>query len=136
FFTYKQGTGRTVYIENFFSLGFKLELIPQFGLGGVAIEDASDNVYLGDIWRALTPFISTGQPLLLQPNPDDLSPRWFVSEGTKEGGNQGVIRWGTPPQPGTYTVRLTLSDGVALFQNEIQVQVQSKQVATTPAAGA
>jgi hypothetical protein len=135
FFTYKQGSGRTVYLENFFSLGFKLELIPQFDLGGVAIEDASNNDYLGNIWRALNPFISSGQPLLLQPNQDDLLPQWTVSQGTKEGGNQGSITWATPPEAGTYTVRLTLSDGVALFQNEIQVQVQPKQTASTPAAG-
>jgi len=132
FFTYKQGSGRTVYIENFFSLGFKLELIPRFGLGGVAVEDASANEYLGNIWTALNPFIETGQPILMQPNGDDLAPKWFVSDGSSEGGNQGVIRWATPSQPGTYTVRLTLSDGVALFQNEMQVQVQAKQ---TPAAG-
>lgn len=134
FFTYKQGSGRTVYIENFFSLGFKLELIPRFGLGGVAVEDASGNEYLGNIWTALNPFIATGQPVLMQPNADDLAPKWFVSDGSSEGGNQGVIRWATPSEPGTYTVRLTLSDGVALFQNEMQVQVQAKQT-STPAAG-
>lgn len=133
YFTYKQGTGRTVFIENFFSLGFKLELIPQFGLGGLAVEDASANELLGNIWPALNPFIASGQPILLQPNPADLAPQWEVSGGEKEGGQRGSIRWATPAQPGQYTVRLTLSDGVALFQNETTVEVQAKQTpGTTP----
>lgn len=135
YFTYKLGTGRTVWIENFFSIGFKLEYITRYGLGGVGIEDASDNVHLGNIWPALEPFITSGQPILLQPNPADLEPAWNVSNGSKEGGSRGVLTWATPPEPGTYTITLTLSDGVALFENQISVQVQPRQAPATPTAG-
>src|SRR5690606_17671336 len=58
-FSYKQALGagsRTIYLENFFSIGFKLELIGTFKLGGVAVEDASANDFLGNIWTALVPF--------------------------------------------------------------------------------
>lgn len=127
YFTYKQGTGRTVFIENFFSLGFKLELIPQYKLGGVAVEDASSNPLLGDIWTSLNPFVTSGQPSLLQPNPEDLTPQWTVSAGEKDRGVRGSIEWATPSEPGRYTITLTLSDGVSLFQNSIPVDVQAKQ---------
>lgn len=127
YFTYKQGTGRTVFIENAFSLGFKLELIPQYRLGGVAVEDASSNPLLGDIWTSLNPFVTSGQPALVQPNPDDLVPQWTVSAGQKDGGARGSIDWTTPSEPGRYTITLTLSDGVSLFQNSIPVDVQAKQ---------
>lgn len=135
-FTYKQNGGRTVWIENFFSIGFKLEFITRYKLGGVAIEDASDNPFLGDIWPALVPFIASGQPVLMAPNENDLLPTWRVSDGTAEQGKKGILKWTTPAQPGTYTVYLTLSDGVALFENAISVVVQERERANaspTPA---
>jgi len=125
-FTYKLNGGRTVWIENFFSIGFKLEFISRYKLGGLAVEDASDNVLLGNIWPALTPFIASGQPILMQPNPDDLVPKWTASKGTLNGGQRGSVTWTTPADAGNYTVDLTLSDGVSLFQSEISVNVQPK----------
>lgn len=124
-FTYKLNGGRTVWIENVFSVGFKLEFVSQYGLGGVGVEDASDNVYLGDIWPALIPFITTGQPVLAQPNGADLVPRWNVSRGELEEGapGRGVVKWLTPAEPGTYTITLVLSDGVAQFENQLSVEV-------------
>ncbi|GIW17392.1 MAG: hypothetical protein KatS3mg064_0549 [Tepidiforma sp.] len=133
-FSYKQpqgGGSRTIYLENVFSIGFKLELIPTFKLGGVAIEDASENVLLGDIWPAIIPFVTSGLPTLQQPNADDLKPRWAVSSGTIEDTGRGSARWFTPSEPGTYKVTLTLSDGVALFENSVDVTVRAR-----PAAGA
>jgi hypothetical protein len=129
-FTYKSGDPRTVWLENVFSVGFKLELIPRHQLGGLAVEDASDNPFLGDIWRALVPFIATGQPTLLQPNPEDLAPVWSKSGGEFEGGERaglrGSVNWATPAEPGTYTVTLSLSDGVYRFENELSITVQPR----------
>jgi spore germination protein YaaH len=130
-FTYDLNGGRTVWIENVFSVGFKLELIPRFGLGGVAVEDASADQTLGNIWPAIEPFVSSGQPVLLQPNPADLAPRWEVSDGQAEGGDRGTLSWLTPSQPGTYAVTLTLSDGVVVLENVIEVNV-TQQAAATP----
>ncbi len=138
-FSYKQpqgGGSRTVYLENFFSVGFKLELIRTFHLGGVAVEDASDDTYLGDIWTALVPFITSGTPILLQPNPQDLAPKWTVKDnaGTIEDTGRGSASWFTPAQPGTYTIYLTLSDGVARFENSVDVSVKAKPATAVPAS--
>jgi hypothetical protein len=130
-FTYEQNGGRTVWLENVFSIAFKLEFIGQYSLGGVAVEDASGDPYIGDIWPALAPFITNGQPELLQPNPDDLIPAWQVSGGTMEGGQKGVLKWGTPAEPGSYTITLTLSDGVSYFENIIAVEVQARPAASS-----
>jgi hypothetical protein len=137
-FSYKQpqgGGSRTVYIENFFSIGFKLELIGTYKLAGVAIDDASDNILLGDIWTALVPFVTSGQAILLQPNPEDLKPRWKVkdNQGTIEDTTRGSANWFTPAQAGTYSISLTLSDGVSLFENSVDVSVKAKPATTTPA---
>lgn len=137
-FSYKQAQGggsRTVYIENFFSIGFKLELIPEYKLGGVAIDNASNDLYLGNIWNALVPFITSGQPILLRPNDSDLEPKWTASGGTIESTRRGTAKWFTPATAGTYTISLTLSDGVAMFENSVPVNVKAPDnktpVATT-----
>ncbi len=145
-FTYKDNGNRTVWIENFFSVGFKLELASKFNLGGIAIEDASNNEYLGNIWPALEPFISSGQPVLMQPNGNDLIPKFRPSSpngGSIEGGPlapRGFVKWVTPSEPGTHRVTIQLSDGVALFESEIAVNVQPREsktpvAGTTPASG-
>jgi len=135
YFTYKLNGNRTIWLENVFSIGFKLEYISQYGLGGVGVEDASDDVYLGNIWPALIPFISTGQPVLIQPNANDLAPKWRVTEGTAEGGRNGVLEWTTPATAGQQSVFLTLSDGVAFFESEIVANIQQRDP-RTPVAGA
>jgi hypothetical protein len=129
-FTYKLDGNRTVWIENAFSVGFKLEIVAGYRLGGIAVEDASDNVYLGNIWGAVRPFVETGQPVLLQPNPGDLRPQWRASAGTLEGGQMGVVRWTAPAEAGSYTVNLMLSDGVVFFDSEIRLSVQEREAAT------
>lgn len=135
-FTYELNGGRTVWIENVFSVAFKLEYVARYGLGGVAVEDASGDPLIGDIWPALIPFIATGQPVLVRPNPADLVPSWEVSAGTREGGLNGRITWGTPAQPGVYTVKLRLSDGVAYFENEVTIDVQARdRPAASPTPG-
>jgi hypothetical protein len=126
-FTYKDDGGRTVWLENAFSVGFKLEFVTAFGLGGFAVEDASDNAFLGNIWSGIVPFVDSGAPVLMRPNPDDLVPRWRISNGTMEDVAPGVVRWTTPSEPGTYTVNLTLSDGIFFFESQVDVQVQPRQ---------
>lgn len=123
-FTYRNDGGRTVWIENQYSVGFKLEFVSAYGLGGFAVEDASSDEFLGNFWPTVVDFIETGTPTLQRPAADDLQPRWEVSGGTVEGGQRGVARWTTPSEPGTYTIRLTLTDGVFDFENEIDVTVE------------
>jgi hypothetical protein len=124
-FAYEQNLPRTVWIENFYSIGFKLQFIATRKLGGVAVEDASARPEIGNIWPALVPFVSSGQPVLMQPNPSDLVPKWTVSKGTADEGVKGVLKWATPAESGTHTVKLTISDGVALFENTIPVTLQA-----------
>jgi len=122
-FTYKSGSSTaTVWLENFYSVGFKLEFITKYKLGGVAVEDGSESESqaLGNIWTAITPFAASGQPLLLQPNGADLTPKWKTSKGNVEGGQRGSVKWTTPPDPGNYTVTLSLSDGVSTFEERDQ----------------
>lgn len=124
-FTYKLNGGRTVWIENMFSAGFKLEFVSVYGLGGLAVEDSSANVFLGNIWTAVEPFVASGQAVLLQPDQDQLLPRWEVTAGNLVGGERGLVTWQTPLEAGSYTVTLTLSDGVERFESRIVLFLES-----------
>ncbi len=135
-FSYRQNGNRTVWIENVFSVSFKLELVSQHRLGGVAVEDASADPLLGDIWPAIASFADTGQPQLRQPNGEELVPRWSASGGTIEGGQRGRATWTAPPQPGSYTITLQLSDGVYRFENSVSVSVTAREQAQRSAAAA
>ena len=123
-FTYKLNGGRTVWIENVFSAGFKLEFVSVFNLGGLAVEDSSDNVFLGNIWSAVEPFVASGQPVLLQPSHAHLLPQWEVTAGDLVGGDRGLVTWQTPLEAGSHTVTLILSDGVERFESRIVLALQ------------
>lgn len=135
-FSYRQNGNRTVWLENVFSVSFKLELVARHRLGGVAVEDASADPLLGDIWPAVAAFADTGQPQLLQPNGEALVPRWSASGGSIEGGQRGRATWTAPPQPGSYTITLHLSDGVYRFENSVSVSVTAREQAQQPASSA
>lgn len=131
-FTYKLGGGRTVWIENAFSAAFKLEFVSAWSLGGLAVEDASDNVFLGDIWGAIGPFLESGRPVLRQPAPTDLLPDWRVTGGSLIGGDRGIVTWQAPPEAGAYRVTLGISDGVERFENHITLVLPPPERETTP----
>ena len=126
-FTYRDDGGRTVWLENQYSAGFKLEFVTAYNLGGFAVDDASDDEMHGNLWPALVDFIQTGEPDLARPDSDTLSPQWEVTGGSIEGGQRGVARWTTPSEPGTYTVELRVSDGVFTFQSQTEVTVEQRE---------
>ncbi len=126
-FTYKLNGGRTVWIENLFSAGFKLEFVKIFRLAGLAVDDASDDIFLGNIWGAVEPFVVVGEPVLLQPDPVSLTPQWTVNAGELIGGDRGLVTWQSPLVAGSYTVSLTVSDGVERFESQIVLALQPLQ---------
>ena len=132
-FTYKLGGGRTIWIENMYSVGFKLEFVSVYELGGVGVEDASDNVFLGNIWQAIEPFAASGRPVLLQPSQTRLLPRWEVSGGNLLGGDRGLVTWQAPLEAGPYTVTLTLTDGVERFESRIALYLELREPEPEPA---
>jgi len=132
-FSYLAPDTRTVYIENVFSAGFKLELVQTYALGGVAVSDASAQTDVANIWPVVNQLIETGTASLVRPNGDALVPRWEAPDGGKLDATAGPsVIWRTD-EPGTYTLRMLISDGDQRFGQEIDVEVKEKeQVQQTP----
>jgi hypothetical protein len=119
-----EGGARTVWIENGFSVAFKLDLVRRFQLGGVAVEDVSLAAAGPNIWAPIEELADSGNVTLVKPNGPLLKPYWEASEGTLDGGAQGAVVW-TAPAPGTYEVTLVVSDGVVRVGQRLSLEVKA-----------
>lgn len=121
----RNGQGVTVWIENRFSVAFKLDLIADFRLGGIALDDVSAEPGQADLWDTINDFLESGGVRLSLPNSDLLAPMWEADAGELGGsGGAGWIVWTTPATPGTYEVRLIVSDGDVRVGRAIDVTVE------------
>lgn len=125
------GDTRTVWIENMFSIGFKLELVERLGLGGVAVQDISADSGGANIWPALEDFIEVGAAKLQRPNPIALRPQWIASSGSLEVGNSGAANWTAPDTSGSYDISLIVSDGVVRVGRKMTVTVGASSTTAT-----
>lgn len=131
-FVYKVGEAtHVVWIENHFSEAFKLQYVQLYHLGGLSVDDASNDPSLGDVWQAVSTFVSTGSPQLQQPNPQLLAPSWFVDDKPLDTGGQASVSWTAPPAPGDHKISLIVSDGVVRVINNASITLRAG-----PAAGA
>jgi hypothetical protein len=127
-----RGGTRTVWLENSLSIAFKLELAARFGLGGVAITDASDNPAQADFWDPLRTYSESGAIQPAAANSTMLRPSWEVQAGDPQPESKGNLVWTAPAQPGVYDVTLIVSDGVIRAARSIELQVQAPAPAPSP----
>ena len=129
----ERGGPRTVWVENNFSLAFRLDLIRRFELGGVTVASAQTSDALPDIWDAVADFLDSGSVLLQFPYGPYLNPCWQATDGIIEGeaGNcwaaggslVGVATWRAPGGPGVYEVGLVVSDGEIFVGRHLALRV-------------
>lgn len=129
-FSFGQEPNRTtVFVENAFSVAFKLELVQIFRLAGVAVADASAEADVANIWPAVQALVDTGTAVLIRPNPDNLSPQWFAPDGGDIEARNGAALW-RPLAAGPHTIELVISDGVLRFGRRLDIEVMEAEVAT------
>lgn len=116
---------RTVWIENQFSVSYKLEFVQLFKLGGIQVADSTSNPAITNIWPAIDQYQSSGVPSLDQPNPQALRPQWLAdSKAIPDAGNRAVITWHAPPSPGRHTLSVIVSDGTMRVMDSAVVDVR------------
>jgi len=135
-FSYKVSDGeRTVWIENVFSVGYKLEIVQVYHLGGVAVDNASADPAIADIWPAIQQYQASGAPLLEQPNPQTLRPSWLADgKPIADAGNRAVITWTAPDTPGQHTLSVIVSDGTMRVVDTASVDVRAGTPASSGAS--
>jgi hypothetical protein len=125
-FAFKVGDAtHLIWIQNQFSEGFKLEYAQIYRLGGVAVDDASNDPAIADLWPAITQFMVSGSPALQQPNPQLLVPSWQADGKPLQSDGKTVLSWQTPPEAGPHTISLTVSDGDVRVIGTIQVTLRA-----------
>jgi hypothetical protein len=118
-----RGGKRTVWIANQFSAAFRLELAQRYGLGGVAINDASTEGGGGDVWTPVQQLADSGNLTLTRPNGQLLTPTWSVSDGTISPQAGDTATWSAPAKAGTYQIVLIVSDGVIRAGQQVTLDV-------------
>ena len=142
-FTYSGDDGpHTVWIENHFSLAYRLDLVQRFELGGVAVASAWASEQLPAFWPTLGDFVKTDDLELSRPYGPYLNPCWRVTDGLLEdqAGNcwapesEPITRadWRAPETPGAYEVRLIVSDGEAFIGRQLTLRVVAEGELPTP----
>ncbi len=132
-FAYPGSRGqRTVWIENALSIAFKLDFARRLGLGGVALDDVSQDPQAPNIWDPIRLFADTGNVSLVAPNGVILKPTWQSQAGALEPGAKGNVVWKAPAQAGVYDVTLVISDGVVRASRKVVVEVKPGTGATAP----
>lgn len=128
------GAPHTVWIENRFSVAFRLDLAGRHNLGGVVVDQAVADGELTEFGETVTAFVQGAPSRLERPFGPYLAPCWqAMGGGTIEGASEcwrqdlaaASAAWRAPRDAGTYTVRLVVSDGVAFVGQERTLQVSS-----------
>ncbi|MDP2674127.1 MAG: glycosyl hydrolase family 18 protein [Dehalococcoidia bacterium] len=133
FFSYGEPDKKTVYIENVFSVGFKLELVQAYALGGVSVSDGSAATDVASIWSAVNHLVESGTVTLVRPNSDSLVPRWESPDGGSLDAAAGASVIWRADEAGSYLLRMLISDGDTRFGRELTIEVKAKpQEQTSP----
>lgn len=133
-FAYGGERGTVVFIENSFSLNFKLELAQAYGLGGISLLDASALSDTASIWATVRSLAEGANVTPVRPNGSVLIPRWEAPDGGNFAAASGpVASWTAPSRGGVYTISLIISDGQFRFGRQLQLTVGEPAPTPTPA---
>jgi len=132
-FSFGGNQGTTIFIENVFSVAFKLELLQAFGLAGLAISDASAGADVANLWPAIRALLESGTPPLQRPNGDLLAPSWEAPDGGQLSANSGAnVTWTAPENGGNFAILLVVSDGQLRFGGRLTLEVERPVPTPTP----
>lgn len=140
----ENGRPVTVWLENQYSVAFKLQLVRKHKLGGVAVLDVSASPLKANIWPPIRSVVQGGSIRLLKPNGQMLTPALEIKgpdgqpapANTLDGGANGSVQWRIPDETGPYEVTLIVSDGVIRVGRKFRVDVTPGRGGAQPTATA
>ena len=131
----KDGKLISVWLEDQFSVPFKMQLVRKYKLGGVAVLDVSTDALQADIWSSIRSAVDGGTIRLLKPNPALFQPAWeivdpngaAVPSSTLQPQGDGATLWQIPDTAGTYTATLIVSNGDMRVGQNVRISVSPRR---------
>ena len=122
-----------IFIENSYSVSFKLEMVQAYRLGGVAVADASAGSDVANVWGVINGLVQSATVSLARPNDTTLQPSWQAPDGGDIGAGTGTSATWVAPQAGKYNIILVVSDGEHRFGRKLPLEVnKGNEPAATP----
>lgn len=122
-----------IYIENSYSVGFKLELVQAYALGGLVVADGSASSDVADVWPKIRELVDSATVVLRRPNEQMLQASWQAPDGgtlQADAGSTTAV-W-VPQTEGEQRVILVVSDGDRRFGQAVRIGVGQGQATPTP----
>ncbi len=122
-----------IYIENAYSVGFKLELVQAYALGGLVVADGSGSSDVANVWPKVRELVDSATVILRRPNDQMLQSLWQAPDGGDLQADAGATtaRW-IPRTEGEQRVVLVVSDGERRFGQAMKIQVGEGEETPTP----
>lgn len=122
-----------IYIENSYSVGFKLELVQAYALGGLIVADGSSTSDVANIWPKVRELIDSATVSLRRPNDKMLQAVWQAPDGgTLDAPSGSTTAVFTPTSAGEQRVVLVVSDGDHRFGQAVNIGVGQGEQTPTP----
>jgi hypothetical protein len=123
---------RRIFVENSYSIAFKLELVQTYGLGGLSVSDGSSQSDVANLWPTIGDFVRSATVTLRRPNQTMLSPTWQAPDGGDIGAGSGTGATWVPDASGQFRVVLVVSDGDRRFGQELLIDVLASEETPSP----
>ncbi|MEO8458052.1 MAG: glycosyl hydrolase family 18 protein [Chloroflexota bacterium] len=118
------GTERKrIYIENSYSVSFKLELVEAYALGGVSVADGSAQSDVANIWPTVKSLIDSATVTLVKPNDSMLNVIFQADDNNIQQDAGATAATWLPRAAGDHLVSLVASDGERLFSQQLMLTV-------------
>jgi hypothetical protein len=118
------GTERKrIYIENSYSVSFKLELVQAYALGGMTVADGSAQSDVANIWPTVKSLVDSATVSLVKPNDSMLKVGWESDDNNISADAGTTSATWIPRAQGEVKIRLIASDGERRFAQELKANV-------------
>lgn len=113
----REGT-EVVWIENSFSIARKVQMVTSLGLGGIALDDVTDDVGDG-VWTVISDLKSKGSVSATRPNESSLKWSWETKSGAVAEQEKGRAKWTVKDEGPKQQVTLVVSDGESRYASTL-----------------
>ena len=117
------GSERTIWIQNSFSLRFQIYFAEKNNFAGIVLNSNELDKHTEKYWQLFEKYLTSAEIELLKPFDDYVRLDWTSSGGVFENNSGESITWRSPKEPGAYSIQLSASDGEVFLSTELIINV-------------